>query len=471
MKAKKITSILLSLALLVTSMGIGVFAEDNEPVVENTTIEEQTTAPEEVGEVVEPEGINPANAVVSGSVKNLTVDFSWPVSSGDVTGIVLVVKNGETPVAEVNLPATASTYKLTGKGLVSGTDYSYTITANKEIGKEEYSGTFKADNIDAPTNVATKVSQESLIIVTWTAVPGATKYALLNGSKVLVDNIDAAATTVNYLQPAAGKYNYVVRAYKDGVYNDSAVSAVTLSNSFNYTTSAYYWYAKLKKKTTVYKKATGSKKLTTLKKGTKVICVGRYPSRVKKFKSPKRAQIQLSNGSKGWIQYSMCKGGAKLSTNVSKRYSKAVAEDYVNNVRKLTSPTKKLLWLSVKNQRVYIFNGTGAAGSWKYDRCFRTTTGKFSNPTDVGLHQLKKRKAKVNKKTDKGVGYYFRYGSFFTTGNSFHSGCYYMSGKTKNVVQKNGQPKTMGCVRMYLSDAKWIYNNCPLKSTVCVSRE
>ena len=123
--------------------------------------------------------------------------------------------------------------------------------------------------------------------------------------------------------------------------------------------------------------------------------------------------------------------------------------------------------VDVSDQRVYIGGWTGE-GYTKLVHTFKCSTGKVGTPTPLGTYQSAGRAS--------GEWYYFKefncYAKWATRivgGVLFHS-VTYSSGKRLNgsSVSKLGHRASHGCVRLSVENAKWIYDNCPLGTTIII---
>ena len=127
-----------------------------------------------------------------------------------------------------------------------------------------------------------------------------------------------------------------------------------------------------------------------------------------------------------------------------------------------SSATKWLILVDTKRCKVGVFYGS--KGNWNLQRMMDCAPGKSSTPTKKGRFTVGSK------------GYYFDSGSarcfYFTqfSGNYlFHSVLYSQTSSPKYVTDGTmGRPASHGCVRLQLSNAKWIYNNVPRGSKVYV---
>ena len=125
------------------------------------------------------------------------------------------------------------------------------------------------------------------------------------------------------------------------------------------------------------------------------------------------------------------------------------------------TPAKYTLMVDVANQivRAYTYDETGS-----YTVLVREmicSTGTKKNPTPLGTTIMPRKRARW--------GYFptwdshAQYLTRIDSANAFHSVLYYEADETLLSVESFealGSPASHGCVRLYVSDAKWIYDNC-----------
>ena len=133
------------------------------------------------------------------------------------------------------------------------------------------------------------------------------------------------------------------------------------------------------------------------------------------------------------------------------------------------TPAPYALVVDVTNQitRAYACDETGA-----YTVLVREmicSTGTASNPTPLGTTLMPKKRARW--------GYFptwdshAQYLTRIDSANAFHSVLYAAADETTLSVKSFealGTPASHGCVRLYVSDAKWIYDNCPEGTPITV---
>lgn len=135
---------------------------------------------------------------------------------------------------------------------------------------------------------------------------------------------------------------------------------------------------------------------------------------------------------------------------------------YFVDSRGNSSKTGYLIWVSVYTQHLYIFKGS--ARNWQPVACYSVSTGKSKTPTIrtidpqgnpasgkmIGTYKT------ISKKLKKRHG--IPYWNCFSSYNAIH-------GK-KSKWKINSVPQSGGCVRNTNDHAQWIYNNCPMGTTV-----
>ncbi|MBR3330060.1 MAG: L,D-transpeptidase family protein [Mogibacterium sp.] len=346
--------------------------------------------------------------------------------------------------------------------------------------------------VDRPRTFSEPVASAALtyggtdngVTVKWTMddATGVSYYEILRGtsndtaSMSVIGKADAEALIYKYAQGSNGNFYYAVRAVgADGQKKTSpATEKVTVKAKGMLAVKRLVWRGKAKKTVSIYKEAGLHNKVGSVKKGTTVECIDKYPASVPKFHTPSKVKVVLSDGTTGWLRYSQLRGGVKAAINLKNDYTRSVKENYVNSMG-YTSTTGYLVWISPYTQRAYTF--TGSTGNWKLVRSDRVTTGRFSHRTPYlndknrteKRGQIYKRRGKVNMVTEEGRKYYFRNASYFSPGVSLHTGTWWASGKRRGSVAK--KPNTWGCVRMHDGAAKWIYHNVPMHTSVIVSAD
>ena len=131
----------------------------------------------------------------------------------------------------------------------------------------------------------------------------------------------------------------------------------------------------------------------------------------------------------------------------------SLAEDYSMCVKaqQYSSKTNKMILVDTKKNRVGIFNGS--KGKWSQTHYWKCTSGARSTPTVKGQFTVGI-KGKVF-----GKGYSCWYYTQFYGDYLFHSILYNPGSMTSVQDGRLGINASHGCVRLSLTNAKWIYNN------------
>lgn len=94
------------------------------------------------------------------------------------------------------------------------------------------------------------------------------------------------------------------------------------------------------------------------------------------------------------------------------------------------------------------------------------STGRVYQRTPEGTFSILSKKNEWHRYP---TGVYVRYPSVYRSGYYFHSPLYH-AGKTvvRHSVAQLGTRQSLGCIRLKVSDAKWIYDHCPVGTTVYI---
>lgn len=123
-----------------------------------------------------------------------------------------------------------------------------------------------------------------------------------------------------------------------------------------------------------------------------------------------------------------------------------------NKAQGYSSSTKWLILVNNKTNKVGIFSGS--KGKWELKYYWTCSTGASSTPTVMGQYTV------GIKGYSFGDGYSCYYYTQFYGDYLFHSVLYYQG--TKKIMDGTlGKNVSHGCVRLSLSNAKWIYDNIP----------
>lgn len=134
----------------------------------------------------------------------------------------------------------------------------------------------------------------------------------------------------------------------------------------------------------------------------------------------------------------------------------------VNKANASRSSTKYFICVDKSSHKVVVL--TGGNGSWEPYRIMPCTVGASATPTVEGSFTIGSRGLSF------GSGYTCWYWTQFYKDYLFHSIVYNPGSRTSVQDGRMGINASHGCVRMYIGDAKWIYNNIPSGTRVLVYR-
>ncbi|WP_252254883.1 L,D-transpeptidase [Clostridium sp. ZBS12] len=149
--------------------------------------------------------------------------------------------------------------------------------------------------------------------------------------------------------------------------------------------------------------------------------------------------------------------------------SKTVSDYYINNISSqnintlnLVSNTPYLIFIDINSQKTYIYKGK--SNKWDLDKTFSCSTGIDSEPTPCGAFSIK----------EKGEWFFsekFKQGGKYWTqidGDILFHSVPYAQDKTTVVDTTLNKKSSHGCIRLALSDAKWIYDNIPRDTKIII---
>lgn len=434
---------------------------------------------------------------------------SWTVSNGSVyQGYRVQAAKGETVdvAAKMDAASTATVVKIPSASLNSA-QYRVYLIGYKNISGTTYYGqglTALCDYAKQPAQVTglTAKPKANAAKLSWSPVSGASYYTVYKSKKagsgykvaadrvtdttVLVDGLAAGKTW--YFKVAAvgeagarryvGEYSQTVKAKIPVVAGQvqglklSLGSEDKLALRWNRTSKASGYFIYYKEKKALNYRKLGKTKSTVfnldgLDPDTKYNIQVRAFTKVngKKYVSSKVSRTLTVKPGKY-----MTKNYDKLLANTvrtigyvgnkeiytTKHYSRKVKKAFVNG-KGYSSDTDYLIWISHYTQQVTIYKGSKK--NWKIIRTFDCATGTASNHSPIGVYKI----------TYKEPGWFYTstkelYVTHFAGRNSFHTRPLWNSGAVQNPTI--GRPASHGCIRCYNEDAKFIYDNMPIGTTV-----
>ena len=207
-------------------------------------------------------------------------------------------------------------------------------------------------------------------------------------------------------------------------------------------------------------------------------------------KVSKKLYYFFKNGSarwtKGWFKGSdkkkrYCLGKGVLATGKKKigsnwyifsktngTVTKSLGDDLDQKVQSKSSDTRYLIAIkrSTYEVRVYI----GSKNDWTRAKSFKCAIGMAATPTKTGTYTISDKGVKKTFEAPDGTPTRYWYWCYYTGTHGIHSGLYYDGGPNdgKDYDTRVGVKSTNGGIRVDYSNARWIYNNVPVNTTVVV---
>ena len=408
-------------------------------------------------------------AVRPGDIKNLSarstagsVTLKWSKAS-DADGYYVyeaTSSGGGKKIAETAENKTTYTISL----LQSGATYRYYVRACAETassvikGKksETVTAVTKGTPLEAPALRLGGLASEKIGLL-WNAVPKATSYqvyAKKKGSSYELIGTTKATSFVAKKLTNGRYYTFKVRALSGkgkkaaaGLFSNAVTAKPSIKRIVLASTVRGICYTA----TIVGNPVCDGK---TLYHGTSVIVLseGTYTSKVQLASASGLSQpvYTVSNGN-------ISQNG--LYTNDKHKYSNAVAMAFVNT-QGYKSRTPYLIWVNFYTQCMYIF--TGYQYHWKILYTWKCSTGKFETKTKVGIGPIWMKQPTA----DFDAASFAYYASFFG-GDAIHSWVYLKgTNDTPWIDGRLGAPASHGCIRIMKENAKWVYDNCPIGTTL-----
>ena len=386
-----------------------------------------------------------------------SIKLKWNKTSRAAKYAVYRVDNTS---GQVKLVKKTSSTSCTVKGTLGIISY-YKVCAVSKSGK---SGAFSSvigvtphiSTPAAPKNFYLKSRGSLYVTLKWSGVSKANGYVIESynentGSYDVVKKISSAKTKETQIKSLTENitYKFRVRSYRsvNGTILYSTPSDVVSVKAIKFSAKAEsvrtpYYTVKVKKTVSATNLSSGGS--ITLKTGTKLVVKSKRGSKVYGYTNDGR-YIQIKRSS---LKYT---GLDRRSSD----YSTDVKEQFINS-KGISSKSKYLIWISQYACRTNIFKGS--AGNWKLVSSHPCIVGKWNSRTSPGLRRILK---KSSAGSYGGPVITFTSGTGTTSnpnGNAFH-----------NFVDGNRTgAKSHGCVRVSTSVLRYIYNNCPIGTTVFV---
>ena len=238
-------------------------------------------------------------------------------------------------------------------------------------------------------------------------------------------------------------------------YSYNAAATLTLSKNTVYVGGKLYSGYYMSSTGKMYKVSKGTPKAlsATLKKGTKYYS---YNS-AKTLKLTKKTVYVKGSHANVWAKVN----GTWCYYNASGKqaFKSNTLYNAWKKINSKSSKTKYFMVVDTNNTKTMIFKGS--KGNWVPVKLWSCSPGKASTPTVKGTFTVKAKGYSF------GSGYTCYYYTQFYGDYLFHS-ILYNQGTFKVQDGRLGQKLSHGCVRLSLSNAKWIYKNIPRNTKVYI---
>ncbi len=168
--------------------------------------------------------------------------------------------------------------------------------------------------------------------------------------------------------------------------------------------------------------------------------------------------VSCTDGTQGWVNRWDCDiPDDTVTTDGSLDYSKATKEGFAD-LKGYSSETEYLIWVSLYTQKVIVFKGE--FGDWEVIKTFPCSSGANNTPTPAGVFVTSENVWRWDFDN-----YYVSNVTIFNGDHAFHSILLNYGGGVFD--GRTGIPLSHGCIRMELSDCKYI-SDLPLRTTVVI---
>lgn len=406
---------------------------------------------------------------VKATASESTVKLKWSRVSG-AKGYYVYSQANDGAVTRLATVKGAAKVTYTAKKLRNGTNYSFYVSAYKTVNKKTVEGersnaakaTPRAAN-PGTAKLSLYANQDSKVVLSWKKLKKATGYEVLqkdgSGKFVSISKVTGTTATVTGLTNGQS-YQFQVRAFRtvNGGTTYGRVSNTVTAKPKAYVAppasiasvhKVYYGAKIVKAGGGVTVTSTDGKSKVKLKNGTSVTVTANEKPQATILYKNKYYKINRSNVALRSMKY-----------DTKHPYSKTVAEAFAN-YKGLASSSKYFIWISTYTQRMYVFKGSQY--DWDLLYTWKVSTGSFGRESKFGISKLGQKMYKWWFGT-----YQFAWYASRIRGGAIHSELYYPSGNKYVDMGMLGHPASHGCVRVYKSNAKFIYDNVPKGSTVLV---
>lgn len=160
-----------------------------------------------------------------------------------------------------------------------------------------------------------------------------------------------------------------------------------------------------------------------------------------------------------FAQHNLTLAADNLKSFRNSNYS-STATDFVNK-NNFSSSTPYLIWVDLRNFKTNIFKGS--KNNWTLVSSYLCSIGKPSTPTPKGNFKVGIKGLSFGYHK----GYVAKYYTQIIDDYLFHSILYNTNGTIKD--GRLGMAISNGCVRLALNNAKWIWDNIPVNTSIHIS--
>ncbi len=424
---------------------------------------------------------------ITAEESSITLKYS-KVSGADGYAIYIVnPETGEklidTPINKSSMSRLKNSSSAKISGLTNNKTYAFKIAAvdGEEIGalSNMMSAKPAVTNPGAMVNARVSAYGNKSVTLSWTKLKNATGYIIYQRKsdgtyKELTRVTDGSKTSYAIKGLKNEKvYYFKLAAYRTVdditvIGSKSAKLKGTPSKTSAAAKAVHTYYYQVRLRQTAKAQEVNGTGTITLKKGTTI----KVTKKVKSYATG--TSYFTKNGVKYKIPSQYLNYDSYSFITTSTAYTKSVAEEFVN-YKGYSSQTKWLIWISTYSQRLYLFKGS--QGKWKLQRAMLCSTGApgtfkdFKNPSWIRRGETPLGSCNLGSKQHTwifAVNQYAYYASRII-GGAIHSELYYPATMTKwTILGKLGKPASHGCVRVEISNAKYIYDYIPSGTKVVI---
>lgn len=387
-------------------------------------------------------------ATLKAATKSETsAQLSWSRASR-AEGYVLYIKN-QTAGTDRTVKTTGNSVLL--KSLTPGNKYVFQVYAYRMVDGKRVMAEEGSTKVSLKTSVLKPATPKNLKLskyankaftLKWDKASNATGYEIYakgkSGEFVLLGRTTKTTYTTKALSVGV-QYQIKVRSYRTvrgvtktgGYSNQIQATAQKIQIA---TIHGRYFKASTKYRVTATVVSTGKK--VTLNKGTSLTAANRTSNTVTAFLS-NGTEIRISGMA---LNYGNLEGTTKFYTIDQK-------ELYVNS-RGFSSSTGWLIWVNQYTMTTTVFRGS--QGRWTQVRTMPCVVGRY------GLTPVGERRIVMKMPLYGEVGVFLSWNAAKQQGIAFHKR---MDSNVRAAVSG-------GCIRLGISDLYYIYNNCPIGTTV-----